>query len=77
MLRRQRAALEQLGAENARLKGEVALEAKAFALQEQRRRRGGFGLGPVMPVSSVWAGGGGGKNPGSVVRIRTMIGRAV
>lgn len=70
MLRRQRAALEQLGAENARLKEEVALEAKALALQEQRRQRGGFGLGPVMmPASSGAAGrGGGGKNPGSVVR---------
>ena len=80
MLRRQRAALEQLGAENARFREEVTLKAKALALQEQRRHHGGFGLGPVMMLaSSGAAGGGGGKNPGSVVRTfwRTLVIRSI
>ena len=68
ILRRQRAALEQLGADNARLNEEVALEERALALQE-RRRKGTSSVGAsVTAAAAAAAAGGGGKSPGSVVR---------
>jgi hypothetical protein len=71
IIRRQRATLEQLEGENARLKEEVALEARALALQERRRRRGqGVGAAAASTAHASSAATGGadrGKSPGSLV----------